>query len=169
MSGCSVGSLNGARALHLGDVSPERETPMPIHIGYDLHITLSAPTPVMLLRDVHPSRTNDLLNFSPVTIPGIEIAHSVDFYGNRMPRLLAPAGAINLSASGVIKDPGTLDPVFLDAQESPSLICPAAACTTCQTAATARRMNSIKSRGRFSGTPSQARKSAFGELLTRAA
>lgn len=92
---------------------------MLIHIGYDLQITLSAPTPVMLLLDVHPSRMNDLLNYSPIAIPGIEITQSVDFYGNRMQRFLAPAGPISLSASGLIKDPGTLDPIFPDAQEVP--------------------------------------------------
>ncbi len=92
---------------------------MLIHIGYDLQITLNAPTPVMLLLDVHPSRTNDLISYAPLKLPGIEIARSVDFYGNRMQRFLAPAGALNLSASGVIKDPGALDAIFPDATEVP--------------------------------------------------
>jgi transglutaminase-like putative cysteine protease len=92
---------------------------MLIHIGYDLQITLTAPTPVMLLLDVHPSRTNDLISYSPLTLPGVEISRSVDFYGNRMQRFLAPAGQLNLTASGVIKDPGTLDAIFPDAREVP--------------------------------------------------
>ena len=92
---------------------------MLIHIGYDLQISLPQPTPVMLLLDVHPSRINDLISYSPLVLPGIEIARSVDFYGNRMQRFVAPAGELNLRASGAIKDPGTLDPAFPHAREVP--------------------------------------------------
>lgn len=90
---------------------------MLIHIGFDLQITLPQPTPVMLLLDVHPSRMNDLISYSPIKLPGMEIARSVDFYGNRMQRFMAPAGSLSLRASGAIKDSGSLDPIFPDAQE----------------------------------------------------
>lgn len=92
---------------------------MLIHIGFDLQITLPQPTPVMLLLDVHPSRMNDLISYSPIKLPGIEIAQSVDFYGNRMQRFMAPAGSLNLRASGAIKDSGLLDPIFPAAREVP--------------------------------------------------
>jgi hypothetical protein len=66
---------------------------MLIRIGYDLIFEFPAPTPMLLMLYVHPSRERDLqqqeiLNFSPY----VPVETFIDGWGNKVGRIVAPAG-----------------------------------------------------------------------------
>jgi len=69
---------------------------------------------------VHPARVQDLREPDELTIePSLKIESYLDSYGNRCSRFLAPAGSLKITNSTLIEDPGTPDPVSLNAQEHP--------------------------------------------------
>jgi transglutaminase-like putative cysteine protease len=93
---------------------------MRIRAGYEITYNCPAPTPMLLLLNVHPSREDDLetpdfLN----TDTGTRVHHYRDLFGNNCARLLAPGGRITLSADFVVRDSGTPDPVTPDAVLAP--------------------------------------------------
>jgi transglutaminase-like putative cysteine protease len=93
---------------------------MRIRAGFEIIYDCPAPTPMLLLLNVHPSRemdleTADILRAAP-TEP---IRRYQDLFGNNCSRILAPAGRIALSADFVIRDSGEPDPVLPDAVLAP--------------------------------------------------
>ncbi|SFV38902.1 transglutaminase-like domain-containing protein [Hyphomicrobium facile] len=92
---------------------------MLIHVGYDIGLQLDAPTPLLLLLDVHPSRRRDIVYENALNVPDIPIERGLDLYGNRTQRLVAPAGPLKLSYRAVVRDPGVLDETPLNAREIP--------------------------------------------------
>lgn len=92
---------------------------MLIHVGYDIGLQLQAPTPLLLLLDVHPSRRRDIIYENALNVPDIPIERGLDLYGNRTQRLVAPAGPLKLSYRAVIRDPGVLEETPLNAREIP--------------------------------------------------
>jgi len=68
---------------------------MLIRLGYDLRFELPAPTALIALLHVHPSREADLLEPDEiVTEPGLPLTSYIDSFGNRCTRLYAPAGLL---------------------------------------------------------------------------
>jgi transglutaminase-like putative cysteine protease len=92
---------------------------MLIHVGYDIGLQFNAPTPLLLLMDVHPSRRRDVMFEDEVTIPGVSIERGLDLYGNRTQRLVAPAGPLELSYRAVVRDSGLLEEQPVNAMEVP--------------------------------------------------
>ena len=93
---------------------------MKIRIGFDLIYDCPQPTPMILLLNVHPSRSADLLEPDKlVTDPPVPVTTFRDCFGNRCTRLIAPAGSLRISADTVIHDSGLHDPVVPDAPQTP--------------------------------------------------
>ncbi|WP_284947045.1 transglutaminase-like domain-containing protein [Acidisoma cladoniae] len=93
---------------------------MLIRLGYEITFQVPQPTPMVLMLNVRPERTADLL--SPDTIytnPYVPVTLYYDVFGNLCSRVLAPAGDITFTADAVINDPGVLDPYVPSAQQIP--------------------------------------------------
>src|SRR6476646_7140155 len=83
---------------------------MIIKIGFDIQFELQAPTPMILMLYVHPSRQADLRAAEKIVVaPETPLTDFTDLYGNRCARLLAPAGEIRFSLETFIEDSGKLD------------------------------------------------------------
>lgn len=93
---------------------------MHIKIGYDLVYDCVQPVPMVLMLSVHPSRRADLIVPDDMTTePAVPFHHYRDVFGNLCTRLVAPAGRIRLTASGIVRDSGEPDPINSDAQQHP--------------------------------------------------
>jgi transglutaminase-like putative cysteine protease len=93
---------------------------MLIRLGYDIQFEIPEAVAMVGMLHVHPSRVPDLREPDEVRIsPEVKVESYIDSYGNRCARWLAPAGALHLSGSTVIEDPGTPDEIDPDAQEHP--------------------------------------------------
>jgi transglutaminase-like putative cysteine protease len=91
---------------------------MKIEIGFDVTFACTAPTPMVLMLNVHPSRVADLVR--PDTLraqPATGLTTYVDSFGNRSVRLVAPQGEFTVSSNTVIRDSGLPDVVAPDARE----------------------------------------------------
>lgn len=91
---------------------------MLIRAGYTLAFECNAPTPLIAMLNVHPSRLSDLqtpYELSTGTAADREDYH--DAFGNSCTRLLLPPGITTLSCDFVIKDSGEPDPQLHADQE----------------------------------------------------
>src|SRR4051794_38194429 len=89
---------------------------MIIKIGFDIQFELAAPTPMILMLYVHPSRQPDLRAEEHITVePVVPLHDFTDLYGNRCARLVAPAGDIRFTLETFIEDSGKLDEQNSDA------------------------------------------------------
>jgi transglutaminase-like putative cysteine protease len=80
---------------------------MLIKIGFDLEFEVAAPTPMILLLFIHPSRRADLRSEERLIVhPNIPITPYTDLFGNICGRILAPAGRVRLSLDAMIEDSG---------------------------------------------------------------
>lgn len=83
---------------------------MLIRIGYDIEFALAGPTPMIAMLYVHPSRQGDLQTEENLIVtPEIPVHPFIDLFGNRVGRLLAPAGTIRFRLDAVIQDSGKPD------------------------------------------------------------
>ncbi|WP_411289031.1 transglutaminase-like domain-containing protein [Phenylobacterium sp.] len=85
---------------------------MRIRTGYEIVYELPAPTPMLLMLNVHPTRiadleTPDLIHTNPLT----PLTQYRDIYGNLCSRILAPAGRFVMNADFIVRDDGLPDPV----------------------------------------------------------
>ncbi len=93
---------------------------MRMRLGCRLSFLLPAPTPMILLLNVHHSRASDLERPDLlVTDPATPLESYRDGFGNWCSRLVAPAGAMTVRTEGVIRDAGLSDPVDLSAPQEP--------------------------------------------------
>lgn len=93
---------------------------MRLRLGCRLSFQLAAPTPMILLLNVHYSRASDLERPDLlVTDPGVPIESYRDGFGNWCSRLLAPAGRMTVMTDGVIRDSGLSDPADFSAIQHP--------------------------------------------------
>src|SRR3954468_19481180 len=70
---------------------------MKIRVGCDLTYTFAAPTPMVLMLNVHPDRAADLLVPDVVRItPFRPVSVHADMFGNTCARLIAPAGELRI-------------------------------------------------------------------------
>ena len=83
---------------------------MKIKIGFDIEFEVVAPTPMILMLYVHPSRQKDLLAEERIALePNVPLHDFTDLYGNRCARIVAPAGNIRMSLETIIADSGLPD------------------------------------------------------------
>ncbi|MBW4022390.1 MAG: transglutaminase family protein [Proteobacteria bacterium] len=91
---------------------------MLIRIGYDIAFEVPQPTPMVLMLNVRPERSPDLLAPDIInTTPYLPIYQYYDSFGNLCSRVMAPAGLVTFSANTVIRDPGVLDDYAPDAMQ----------------------------------------------------
>src|SRR5260370_39914718 len=88
-----------------------RDGVISIKLGYNIALGLSAPTAVIYVLHVHPSRTSDLVTPETFRIePSLRVEEYFDGYGNHCGRVNAPAGVIRFLNDTIIRDSGELDP-----------------------------------------------------------
>jgi transglutaminase-like putative cysteine protease len=91
---------------------------MLIRIGYDITVRLFAPTAVIYLLRVHPSRTGDLVLPENFRIqPELPVEEYWDEFGNLCGRLKAPKGKIRFLNETIVRDRGELDAYVPDAAQ----------------------------------------------------
>ena len=89
---------------------------MQLRTGFELIYHFPQPTPVILVVNIHDSRTSDIVVPDRLmTEPSIPITAYRDAFGNQCNRVVAPAGRIRLSADCVIRDNGRPDEVTFGA------------------------------------------------------
>ncbi|MGF1625135.1 MAG: transglutaminase family protein [Alphaproteobacteria bacterium] len=93
---------------------------MRIHLGCEMSYDLPAPTPMIVLLNVHYSRAADLERPDLlITNPSVPVISYRDSFGNWCNRLVATAGRFTLGTDGVIRDSGATDPVDVNAIQHP--------------------------------------------------
>jgi transglutaminase-like putative cysteine protease len=85
---------------------------MKIRVGFEIAYEFVAPTPMVLMLNVHPSREADLIKPDQLrTTPTLPMTRYVDAFGNICTRLVAPKGELQISADAVVADSGLPDAV----------------------------------------------------------
>lgn len=93
---------------------------MIIRVGYDIVFELPAPTPMVVLLNLHPSRSADLAVPDRIlTEPEVPVQEYTDAFGNRCGRLVAPAGVFRFHSTSDVPDSGLPDPVDRSAYQHP--------------------------------------------------
>ena len=93
---------------------------MLIKIGYDGSDTAAAPTPMVVMLSVHPSRVADLVEPENIVCdPPTPLHYYHDSFGNWCGRLVIPPGKLTLSNRATVRDSGLPDVVMPDAQQIP--------------------------------------------------
>ncbi len=91
---------------------------MQIRTGFELVYRLSQPTPIILLVNIHFSRSADLIVPDRlVAEPAFPISGYRDGFGNWCNRGIAPAGLLRLTTDCVIRDDGRPDDVAVGARQ----------------------------------------------------
>lgn len=99
---------------------------MQIRVGFDIEFDLPAPTPMLLMLSLHPSRAAMLQVSERLhTDPGLAMEEYRDYFGNRCSRILAPAGRLRLWSSTVVPDSGEPDRAYPEARQHPVEALPA--------------------------------------------
>jgi len=95
------------------------ETSLKIRVGYQLVYDVPQLTPMIMVLGVHFSRASDIVVPDLLTTsPSVPIRSYRDGFGNWCNRIVAPAGRIQLSASGVVNDTGQPDVVARSATQN---------------------------------------------------
>ena len=98
---------------------------MRMRVGCRMSYDIPAPTPMILLVNVHYSRASDLERPDHlVTEPTVPVEGYRDSFGNWCNRLVAPAGRFTVSTDAYLQDDGTPDPVAPDAPQVPVELLP---------------------------------------------
>lgn len=85
---------------------------MRLHLGCSLDYNFPAPTPMIVILNVHYTRFVDLEQPDHlVSDPAVMITSYRDGFGNWCNRLVAPQGAFRLGTNGILRDNGAADPV----------------------------------------------------------
>jgi transglutaminase-like putative cysteine protease len=85
---------------------------MKIRVGFDFVYEFVAPTPMVLMLNVHPSRVKDLIRMDQLRVsPTLPLTRYQDTFGNICTRLLAPKGELRLSTDALVADTGLPDVV----------------------------------------------------------
>lgn len=93
---------------------------MRLRVGSRLSFEFDRPTPVVALLNVHSSRAGDLEAPDRIVVsPSVHVSGYHDVFGNWCTRFIAPAGSVEVSTEGVIRDNGTWDVEDASAAEHP--------------------------------------------------
>lgn len=92
---------------------------MKIRIGCELAFDCPQPTPMILMLNVHSTRSADLLAPDTlIAIPPVPITTYIDSFGNLCSRIVAPDGSLRLSIDAVVNDTGRSDVVNPEATQT---------------------------------------------------
>lgn len=90
-----------------------------IRVGYELIYELPQPTPMIMVLGIHHSRAADIVVADRLaTIPSLPIEVYRDLFDNACSRILAPAGRLQLTGDGIVRDSGLPDIVAPDALQN---------------------------------------------------
>jgi transglutaminase-like putative cysteine protease len=85
---------------------------MEIKVGFEITYAAAAPTPMVIMLSIHPSRYSDIVGTETITAePNVPIGFYRDSFGNVCGRLVAPAGGVTLFGSALVRDSGLPDVV----------------------------------------------------------
>ena len=91
---------------------------MKIRVGCDLTYECAAPTPMVLMLNVHPSRAADVLVPDLIRVAPLRpLSIFTDAFGNICCRLVAPAGEVRIVTDTIVADSGLPDPIVPDAAQ----------------------------------------------------
>ncbi|CAN5382804.1 transglutaminase family protein [soil metagenome] len=83
---------------------------MLIRAGYDIRFESEAPTPLLAMRSIHPSRNKDLVTTHRIlTTPEVPLYDYLDGFGNVCSRVTVPPGGLTLACDFTIEDDGVPD------------------------------------------------------------
>jgi hypothetical protein len=78
-----------------------------IRVGFDLTYDSAVITPMILMLNVHPSRSGDLVMPDRLRItPTRSISPYIDGFGNKCVRILAPPGELRVTGDTIVSDSG---------------------------------------------------------------
>ena len=84
---------------------------MLIRIGYELVFDIPAPVPMLLMLYVHPEQAGVLQRPERLVVePAVPVRDYIDPFGNRVARLVAPAGKLRLTYDNLALDSGEPEP-----------------------------------------------------------
>ena len=93
---------------------------MRIRAGFRITYDCPAPSPLLMMLSVHPSRQADLETPDVlVADSGAPISQYLDGFGNLCSRTLLPVGRTVLSADFIVRDSGLPDPAIPDVPQTP--------------------------------------------------
>jgi transglutaminase-like putative cysteine protease len=93
---------------------------MKIRVGYQLTYDCPQPTPMLLMLTIHESRMHDVIVPDRMTAPStVPLTGYRDLFGNWNTRIVVPAGRSEITADGLVYDPGNPDPVVANAPQNP--------------------------------------------------
>jgi transglutaminase-like putative cysteine protease len=93
---------------------------MDIKVGFDITYAAAQPTPMVIMLNIHPSRTADIIGKETIVAePDVPIRFYRDSFGNICGRLVAPAGGVTLKGSALVHDTGLADEQMPSAQQVP--------------------------------------------------
>ena len=85
---------------------------MKIRIGFEITYDFVAPTPMMLMLNVHPSRAADIIKPDQLRVsPAVRLTRYLDAFGNVCTRLVAPPGQLDIRTDALVADSGLPDVV----------------------------------------------------------
>jgi transglutaminase-like putative cysteine protease len=91
---------------------------MRIRVGYEFIYSFPQPTPMILAVSIHFSRASDIIVPDRLTTePFVPVSTFRDGFGNLCSRIVAPAGQIRITSTGLVRDTGLLDAVVPYAQQ----------------------------------------------------
>ncbi len=91
---------------------------MQIRVGYQIVYQCPRETPMILMLHIHYSRADDIVIPDHLkTSPVVPFTSYRDLFGNWCTRIVAPAGRLQLSATGVVNDTGETDAVIPTARQ----------------------------------------------------
>jgi transglutaminase-like putative cysteine protease len=94
--------------------------PLVIRAGFEIGFDCAVPTPMLLMLSVRPERQADLLTPEVIAADnGAPVRSYRDGFGNRVSRVLAPAGRTTFRADFLIGDSGQPDPLAPEAGQHP--------------------------------------------------
>ena len=95
-----------------------KELNMQIRAGYQIVYQCPRETPMILMLHIHYSRADDIVIPDHLkTSPVVPFTSYRDLFGNWCTRIVAPAGRLQLSATGVVNDTGETDAVVPTARQ----------------------------------------------------
>src|SRR5215213_36479 len=93
---------------------------MLIKVGFDITYEVWAPTPMLLMLYIHPSRHADIRQPERLRLePAVPVEDFFDSFGNRCARIVAPPGPVRMISEAIVADSGEPEPVFADARQHP--------------------------------------------------
>ena len=92
--------------------------PLLLRLGYEIVVDVPAPTPMLLMLYAHPSLAHRFVTPDAIQVePQVPITDFIDDFGNRVGRIIVPAGRLRIHSESLIEDSGEPAAIKPDAQQ----------------------------------------------------